>query len=247
MLPLAFKPGSGYELIRLGKKNDGGYLVDSTSLENVHALFAFGISNDWSFESDFARHRPTRIEAYDHTISDKVFLRRFIWALPRVNRPWLAWNSLKALFGYKRFFSTLARHHAYRIGYSGPQSKCLDEVIGTENNLFLKIDIEGAEYQILDELVKASPRIEGLVIEFHEIDLHIDRILKFLRDTSLYLCHIHGNNFGGTDANGDPLVVEMSFSRFAPPHSSSTESGLPHVLDMPNDPRLPEIDLKFES
>ena len=33
MLPKEFKPKASYQLIRLGKNNDGGYLVESKSIE----------------------------------------------------------------------------------------------------------------------------------------------------------------------------------------------------------------------
>jgi len=59
----------------------------------------------------------------------------------------------------------------------------------------------------------------------------------------LHLCHIHANNFGGLDPRGDPLALEMTFTRY-PPRDRDVVT-LPHPLDMPNDPRLPEVGLQF--
>ena len=42
-----------YDLIRLGRNNDGGYLVEKNSLKVSKALISFGLSFDWSFEKDF--------------------------------------------------------------------------------------------------------------------------------------------------------------------------------------------------
>ncbi len=53
MLPKEFKPDGLYELVRLGKNNDGGYLVCKNSIEVSDYLISFGISDDFSFEVDF--------------------------------------------------------------------------------------------------------------------------------------------------------------------------------------------------
>jgi len=38
------------------------------------------------------------------------------------------------------------------------------------------MDIEGGEYRILDNLIKHQDKICGIVIEFHDIDLHLEKI-----------------------------------------------------------------------
>ena len=53
MLPKIFKPLNEYDLIRLGKDNDGGYLVEKESLAEAKSLISFGIAFDWSFEKHF--------------------------------------------------------------------------------------------------------------------------------------------------------------------------------------------------
>ena len=50
------KPFDEIDLIRLGKKGDGGYVISKKSLEADNCLLTFGMSNDWSFEEDFVRH-----------------------------------------------------------------------------------------------------------------------------------------------------------------------------------------------
>ena len=50
-----FKPKKEYELTRLGKKNDGGYLVGIQTVKESQYLISFGIRDDWSFEKDFLK------------------------------------------------------------------------------------------------------------------------------------------------------------------------------------------------
>ena len=76
MLPKELKPKHCYNLIRLGKNNDGGYLVEKDSLLNSQALISFGINLDWSFEKDFYYYNKCKIHCYDHTIKYS-FIKKF--------------------------------------------------------------------------------------------------------------------------------------------------------------------------
>jgi len=78
--------------------------------------------------------------------------------------------------------------------------------------VFLKIDIEGSEYLILDELIELSHLIDGLVIEFHDIENHLEIIQRFVERTPLNICHIHCNNHGRVNANNLPDSIECSFT-----------------------------------
>ena len=47
---LFFKPKHNYFLERIGKENDGGYLINSEAIIKSDYLLSFGIFDDWSFE-----------------------------------------------------------------------------------------------------------------------------------------------------------------------------------------------------
>ena len=83
----------------------------------------------------------------------------------------------------------------------------------------------------------------GLVIEFHDIDLHIQKINDFIRSFNLVLTHIHPNNFGQKDKNGDPIVIELTFEKN--PIETNKDHGIPNMFDQPNNPDAKDIDLKF--
>ena len=89
----------------------------------------------------------------------------------------------------------------------------LDNILkNLEKNFFLKIDIEGSEYRILDQIIKNSKKINGLAIEFHDFDLHQNVIEKFVNELDLKLVHIHVNNYGTINSDGIPSTIELTFS-----------------------------------
>jgi len=62
MLPKEFKPDGLYDLVRLGKNNDGGYLVCKNSIDVSNCLISFGINDDFYFEEDFIKKMIAHVE-----------------------------------------------------------------------------------------------------------------------------------------------------------------------------------------
>ena len=75
----SFKPA--LDLIRIGRDNDGGYLVSQADIDHSDLLVSLGISDDWSFEKDFIFQQDVEIFAYDASVNGKIFLKRFIKSL----------------------------------------------------------------------------------------------------------------------------------------------------------------------
>ena len=107
---------------------------------------------------------------------------------------------------------------------------------------FLKIDIEGSEYRILEDLIKLQNEISGLVIELHDIDLFQDKIKYFISKFKLELIHIHANNADITWHESN--VIELTFSKHA--ITSGGQIKLPHKCDYKNVKQLPEILIEFK-
>ena len=244
MLPKTFFPAGGYNLLRLGRNFDGGYIVEEQSVRNARILYSFGVGDDWSFEEGFLARNDVRLETYDHTVSQEK-----LWK--NVRRRARNICSMRRFFRARRehrrfseFFQGKRHHNCVAVGYDGPSSKSLESIIGDDENIFLKIDIEGWEYRILDGIIEKSNNIEGLVIEFHGVDLHRERIIGFIEKLPLNLCHIHANNAGKVDDRGDPLVLELSFTKY--PAISAETVELPSKLDYPNDVNFDELIMRFD-
>lgn len=83
------------------------------------------------------------------------------------------------------------------------------------------------------------------MIEFHDVDLHKETIINFIKSLKLTLVHIHGNNYSGIDFNGDSIIIELSFGRS--PIRNHLPILLPNKLDIPNNKCKDEVVLKFIS
>jgi len=86
----------------------------------------------------------------------------------------------------------------------------IPEIIKPLSNVVLKVDIEGDEYKILNDIKKNSKKIIFLIIEFHDVNKHLYKIRDFLKNSDLKIIHIHANNYGGIDKKNNPHVLELS-------------------------------------
>ncbi len=209
-------------LIRVGSGGDGGYVLPQKVLDCSDFLVSLGVNDDWSFDRDFAaRARLKGLHAYDHTVSRGGFRRRFWRCLFKsltgrrrwadVAQDWALWQD------YKRFFSGPHRHFRQRVHHWAQHSN--DVSLATilsrveSDRIFVKIDIEGGEYGLIDTLLEQNHRITGLAMEWHFADVmrlsFNDAIQRLQRD--YVLVHLHGNNHGTRASDGLPESLEISF------------------------------------
>ena len=212
----------------------------------VEAVLSFGVCDDWSFEEDCLRRRPgLPVHAYDPTVGAWLFLRRTLLRRFGVDR------RRGVFLSYLRFFSGNRRHIREWVGNRPGDTRVLRaaERLGPATRLLVKMDIEGAEYGVLDELVALAPRLACLLIEFHDVPARADQISQFVRKLSRThpVVHLHGNNCAPLAPDGvTPTVIELTFVRAgllsadAPLFAGS----LPRAgLDQPNSPALPDYPL----
>ena len=55
-----------------------------------------------------------------------------------------------------------------------------------------------------------SKKVIFLIIEFHDVNKHLNKIRNFLKNLDLKIIHIHANNYGGIDKKNNPRVLELS-------------------------------------
>lgn len=232
-----------YDLVRIGRDNDGGYLVEKKSLVDTKFLVGMGLNDDWSFEKDFVEFNKVGVHVYDHTVN-KLFWKLYYQNIYRSFRNKFQIVQLEQMlkyFQYKVFFRN-KKHYKECIGKNTSLNKVLSRI--DTSPIFLKIDIEGSEYDILDDLMLYQDLISGMVIEFHDVNIFLDRIYKFVLDFELQLVHIHSNNYGGLSLLRYPLVMEMTFAKDPIPINNQ-EPILPHLLDMTNNVNREDLNIDF--
>lgn len=205
------------DLIRVGRNNDGGYVVNKSAILNNH-LISLGINTDWSFELDFLKYSNKSIKMYDGSIGLSVFkkniistflfifsIRYILFILANFNKLLLPISKFRAqiiyYFNFKYFLkkNNVEFFQKFVSDYRNENTILFSEIFKEYNNeiFFLKIDIEGHEYRIIEEILSKKEQISGIVIEYHDIDLHHDLFLKHIKliKNYFYISHVHANNY----------------------------------------------------
>ena len=167
-------------LARFGEKSDGGYVVDSEIMKNTDKLITFGLGPDWKFELDYLDiNENNKVHIYDHTVNSFPYIKRII----KYIRRFLTFKTniegllapIKSYISFKNFLNH-KRVNYFKENISYPILKAIDTDIDKvfsriDNNeqVIIKCDIEGSEYDIIDQILKYYDRINMLIFEFHWI------------------------------------------------------------------------------
>ena len=255
------RPKQTKNLKRFGIKKDGGYVLEITALSRVSHLVSFGMADEFSFEIDFLKYNDKNtLQIYDHTVSHKNHFLKILKVLRRIIS--FRNNPKKLIFPILRYYNFLKFINNKKVNFSPLKITAqitekkninIDKVFSllgkSIDKIGLKIDIEGDEYKILDNVIEKSNRINFLIIEFHNIEEnkkiffnHMDKLIKIFD-----IIHIHGNNHEFALPDGFPNVIEVSlvnkknnliYTKY--PTSFPIEG-----LDYPNNPASPDIEINF--
>ena len=117
--------------------------------------------------------------------------------------------------------------------------------------IFIKMDIEGAEFKVLNEINNIKENIIGLAVEFHDINSkskEFNTIIDGLRKT-FHIAHIHGNNYSEINSKSNfPSSVEITFISKKLLKGVIKKSDMKYPikgLDQPNRHSKPDINLSF--
>jgi len=219
------KPKIISSLIRLGKNFDGGYIVSQELIKKSDGLISFGYGNDSSFELDYINITQKEVHIYDYTYSiiilTKVlfkYFRRFLTFRKKKEDIIYHYKILKTYFKILQnknisfFQKRVTRLKKEKIDVN------IQEIFNKfrNNNLVLKCDIEGAEYEIVEDLLLHKNQICMMIFEFHWIDkkkyLFLEKIKKIQENFSII--HIHGNNHFNflEDGSNIPIILEITFA-----------------------------------
>jgi tetratricopeptide (TPR) repeat protein len=197
---------------RVGRDYDGGYVVVDR-IGSYDLLLSAGISDDDSFELAFAaEHKGIRAVCFD--------------------------GSIKALPSGSKELTFVSKN----VGRGGEEVERLSAHIGGAENVFLKMDIEGHEWEVFADLFETDSmrKVKQMVVELHHVNLNTMKVLDQLALTHR-LCHLHPNNAGSVELVGGvwiPEYLECTYLRLAEFGLTSPDPPFlwrdPASLDMPN-------------
>jgi hypothetical protein len=229
------------DLIRIGKDYDGGYILSKRHIEKTNILLSFGIRDDWSFEENFSNKKDIAIFSYDYSIKDEPFVSYASLKKCLIKSScFMVFNLLRIHFAgfryYKRIFrKNLILFKKFSNFFKQENRKFyVPKFLGQYDNdkyisfqtifnefaniddlsIFIKMDIEGGEYFCLPQLMPFLDKVNGMAIEFHNLEIADDKFEKILDMffEKFYIAHIHGCNIAeliyGTDI---PSVLEITF------------------------------------
>jgi len=208
------------DLVRIGPIGDGGYVISKSQIEKSLILLSFGINHDWSFEWDFVKDRDVILHGFDYSISKEMFCKVTIikkifealklfffkrwflyagqmleWARNKKCFPfWEMFNEEKHRFFHKKFLGNTDNEQFISVVNVFKYIKNLEEL-----GVFVKMDIEGGEYDVLPDFEPYFEFINGFVLEFHELDCKgqlFEAVIGKLKNF-FYIAHIHANNYAG--------------------------------------------------
>ena len=181
---------------RFGSIEDGGYLLKD-DITKSDICISLGIGDNYSFDLEMARYCD-QVLMYDHTISP-----------PHNLSPNMEFNKIGIASVESENFITIER---------------IISNLSTENDLILKIDVEGAEWEVLESLtVETLGRFRQIAAEFHNLhsihdNNHFNQIVNSLSKISQthLLANFHVNNWASYQLVAGvpfPDVVEVTYVR----------------------------------
>tara|TARA_A100001015_G_scaffold316561_1_gene431173 strand:+ start:321 stop:1049 length:729 start_codon:yes stop_codon:yes gene_type:complete len=153
--------------IRLGSENDGGYVI--MELDDYDYLLSGGVGGDINYEKAFTNKYNVKCSVFDGTDDTAYNLCK---------------NEENIEFVKKN------------IGFQeNNKTTNLKYIINRYNNIFLKLDIEGAEWPFLNSLNNQElQKFKQITMEFHfPHTINHWKLLYKLTQTH-YLIHYHANN-----------------------------------------------------
>ena len=184
------------------KKKDG-YLIAIKDIKETEILISIGFNKDLKFEKDFYSLKNVEINVYEKFIKKSILFKDILIDLLKYRNIKKSFMNIIYLYSYLSFFRSKKKHFKKYVGNEilDDNWKIKNEYITIKeifkihksNNIFLKIDFQGSEYRLLDEILRNQNRISGLVITFRWCDLHLNKINNFVKNFKLNLLSIKPN------------------------------------------------------
>ena len=157
-------------------QGDGSWIINPECIDSNSVIYSFGIGRDLSLELELIEKHETKIHAFDPTpVSLDWVSKQFLPVDLSVHEYGVAAFDGDLEFEIPRkqtgaHFSPVKRYKYKSTGTYKAPVKRLSTILNTLGNKsidLLKIDIEGGEYQVIDDFLDEQISIKQLLVEFH--------------------------------------------------------------------------------
>lgn len=154
----------------------GGWSIIPDCLSESALVYSFGVGEDASFDLETIAHYGIEVHAFDPTPRSIDWVKNQTWPPQFHFYPFGigASDRAAAFFPPKNAdhvsHTILPRNNAAgeAIQVQLYRLKTIADMLGHEEITILKLDIEGAEYEVIDDLVKTPEiKIQQILVEFH--------------------------------------------------------------------------------
>ncbi|MCM1174206.1 MAG: FkbM family methyltransferase [Blautia sp.] len=218
----------GFSLIRIGKQNDGGYVLINDFSDTKFA-YGFGIGADASFEKGLA-DRGIEVYCYDPVIE----------YFPE-SHAGLYWNRIGISGEDKADSNMLSMRSILRNNQHA-----------NEENMILKMDVEGAEWETINSMESGIlNQFSQMIFEFHGLT-NINRkneifsVLKKINETHQAVW-IHANSVCSSSMGKEtimPSTLEVTYANKRRYRFEHIDYNAPLSIDTPNRIGILDLELK---
>ena len=226
-------------LVRLGRDADGGYVVPQSALLASDVMLGYGVRDDISFEESYSNIYAKKSYGFDCSVKYVETKNPLTYFIPECVGD-LGHVEQHGVTLSEQVVTSFASHI---LKFNLEQKK-----------LFIKMDIEGAEYNALPEILSSySGFITGIALELHFAYDHQSipamNILKML-SKDFILVHLHGCNCcydhfidSSKVIGAIPKVLELSYinKNIVDSYTISDDQSSPSKQDFPICPQIQEF------
>jgi len=163
-----------FEHVSLGTEY-GGYAVIPTRLDESSVVYSFGVGTDISFDEGLIALRGVTVHAFDPTPRSLEWVKAQTLPKQFVFHPWGVANYDGSAHFHAPKDPTHVSHTLVESGNVGTGTveapvlrlQTIMERLGHDHIDLLKMDIEGAEYDVLDDLLGSKLAVPQILAEFH--------------------------------------------------------------------------------
>lgn len=228
-------------MLRIGRSNDGGYVAPEKAMRNADVLLGYGIADDISFEEDFSKIYKKPSFGFDCGIKSIKTNSNLV-------------TFISDCIGSDKHLYSQQKSHGRTVSFD----QQLKELNLANKKILIKLDIEGAEYDVFENILKHSDQITGIVMELHFFNQFEEfkafKLLSSLQDKFLLL-HVHGNNYVGLESRFSarnvkgkiPKAIELSYinKSLVDKYQVSANQSHPTKIDMPCNCNAPEAEFEI--